>query len=107
MAGSLRHMRRERGERLVPHPDDPLLQWCQAVGGKRIKVSSTNALMVDDAGAFEDAEMLAHRGASDRKPARDLADRQRAVAQTLHHPASHGIAERVEDGIRRWLVPHG
>lgn len=89
----------EVGEGAVPQAGQPLLGDGEPIRSQRVQVARADAVVIDETGAAEDPQMLAHPGAAHRQSVGELPDRQRPGAQHLDDPASYRIAQRVEDAL--------
>jgi len=89
----------ECSEGLAPVPIEVRAQGVERVGVERVHPPTSFGAVHDEAGVFEDAEMLRNCRSAHRKVASQLTDRQRAVGEPRDDRAPGRVAERVELGI--------
>src|SRR4051794_26803098 len=86
----------ERLERVVPEAIEIGAEGLDPSGVQFVEASVAGGTTDDQARVLQDPQMLRDRRRADRKIARELAARQRAVQQPLEDCPACGVAKRVE-----------
>ena len=87
---------RDRGQGPGPEPIKIGTQSVDAGGIQRIEPSVSCRAIDDQMRVLQDAQVLRNRRTADRKAARELADRPRALQQTLENRQPGRIAEGIQ-----------